>query len=144
MIRWKLAPAALGLLMAVACGGGSSLPVPEPRPEADALAEDVDRLLELLDVEGVLGARDRAFTRQVAIMIGDPSDAELERLVDAVLTSFAYDSLRADVAEYMVSEGSAEVVERACNGWTGAPRRPCGVSARSTSRSRRCRSTQTR
>lgn len=127
MNRWKLAPAALGLLLAVACGGGSSLPVPEPRPEADALAEDVDRLLDLLNVEGVLAARDRAFTRQVAIMIGDPSDPELERLVDAVLTSFAYESLRADVAEYMVSEGSAEVVGRALQwmegGATAAVRR---------------------
>ena len=127
MHRWKLSAALPLLLTVAACGGGSPLPAPAPPPEADALAANVHRLLELSDVENVLGARARAFTRQVAIMIGDPSDTELERIVDAVYATFDYDSLYAAVHAEMVAEGTLEVTTRALQwmegGATAAVRR---------------------
>lgn len=127
MKRWKLAwVLALGLAVG-SCGGGPALAVPEPRPEAEALAQDVDRILELADVEGLLAARSRAFVRQVAIMMGDPTDSELERLVAAVFATFDYDTLRSEVAAYMVEEGTPELAAAALvwleGGATAAVRR---------------------
>lgn len=97
------------LLAAAACGGGGpALPAP-PAPEV-AVREDLSRVLDLVGIEGLLGQRDRAFTRQVAIQMLDPTDRELERLVPAVLDGFAYDSLRADVLERLAAEARPELV----------------------------------
>jgi hypothetical protein len=112
MQRWKLSSALPLLAVFAACGGGSSLPAPEPPPEGEALSANLHRLLELSELEGVLGARARAFTRQVAIMIGDPSDAELEDLVDAVYSAFDYGSLRADVHDELLAEATLEATTR--------------------------------
>ncbi|MDZ7779594.1 MAG: hypothetical protein U5R14_06595 [Gemmatimonadota bacterium] len=127
MKRWNLGCLLAAVVALSACGGGSTLPTPEPRAEEDALREDIERLLELRDVEGVLAARSRAFTRRVAIMMGDPSDSELERLVPAVVDAFAYDSLYADVVAYMSQEGTPELAASALewmeDGATAAVRR---------------------
>lgn len=127
MLRWKLSSALPLLAVMAACGGGSSLPTPEPPPEGEALSANVHRMLELSDLEGVLGARASAFTRQVAIMIGDPSDAELERLVDAVYSAFDYASLRAGVHDELVAEATLDATTRALQwmegGATAAVRR---------------------
>jgi hypothetical protein len=109
MKRSTLALMLVAALAGGACGGGSSIPIPEPRPAAEQLRSDVDRILALLDVEGLLAPRARGFTRQVAIMVGDPTDEELERLVDAAFEGFAYDSLYRQVADFMVAEGTAEL-----------------------------------
>lgn len=113
MKRWNLGYLLAAVVALGACGGGQTLSTPEPRAEDDALREDVEGLLELRDVEGVLAARSRAFTRRVAIMMGDPSDPELERLVSAVTSGFAYDSLYADVVDYMIEEGTPELAASA-------------------------------
>lgn len=110
-----------------ACGGGSSLPVPEPRPESVVFRENVERLLEVAGAEGILAPRGRAFTRQVAIQIGDPTDPELQRLVAAALDAFAYERLLSDVTDFMVEEGTPELARAALEwmegGATAAVRR---------------------
>ena len=51
------------------------------------------------------------FTRQVAVLAGDLTDAELERLVDAVSSGFAPELLRRDIATFVDSEAPAGRVE---------------------------------
>lgn len=127
MKRWMLAPMLVAALAGSACGGGGSLPVPEPRTESEEVRAYVDRILSLLEVEQLLAPRARAFSRQVAILVGDPTDAELERLVSVAFDAFAYDSLYADVAARMVEEGSPEMARGALEwleaGATAAVRR---------------------
>jgi hypothetical protein len=110
MKRSILGTLTLALLGAGACGGGSQLPVPEPRDESEVVREGVLRLLELSNVEGVLGSRAPGFSRQAAILMGDPSDAELERLIPAVVDAFTYEVLHEDVVDYMVEEGTPDLV----------------------------------
>ena len=127
MKRSILGSLTLSVLAASGCGGGGQLAVPEPRDETVALREDVERLLELVEVENVLAARAPAFSRQTAILLGDPSDAELERLIPAVVDEFAYHRLHEDIVGFMISEGNPEVVGQALEwmdgGATAAVRR---------------------
>jgi len=127
MKRWLSGVFLLATVATAACGGGSGLPTPEPRPESVALREDVQQLLALAGAEGILTPRGRAFTRQVAIQIGDPTDPELERLVAVVLDAFAYERLLGDVTDFMVQEGTPELARSALEwmegGATAAVRR---------------------
>jgi hypothetical protein len=66
----------------------------------------VERLLDLSEVESIVVARGPAFTRQVAVMAGDLTDPELERLVPAVTDAFAPDRLRDDIAASVASQAS--------------------------------------
>ena len=66
----------------------------------------VERLLDLSEVESIVVARGPSFTRQVAVMAGDLTDPELERLVRAVTDAFAPDRLRDDIAASVASQAS--------------------------------------
>jgi hypothetical protein len=101
-IRTRWHSVAFALLLS-ACG--SSTPeapgTPPPVPSGGAVASKIDRLLEHSRVSSIVDARAGAFTRQVAYLAGDLTDAELERLVPAVQEAFAPDALRRDVAAYL-------------------------------------------
>jgi len=116
MRRRRAGTAALMWLlpMATAC---TSTPVAEPSsvvPDNPAGAaaeanltqtsEPIDLLLDHFDIESIVVPRSRAFTRQVALMIGDPNDEELERLVSAVAIGFDAERMRAEVAALMLDE----------------------------------------
>lgn len=73
-------------------------------PPVSEVESGIERALEISQIEGVLAARGSGFTRQVAQLIGDPTDDELERIVAAVTVSFAYDSLYVDVKAFLISE----------------------------------------
>jgi hypothetical protein len=73
-------------------------------PPVSEVESGIERALEISQIEGVLAARGSGFTRQVAQLIGDPTDEELERIVDAVTVSFAYDSLYLDVKAFLIAE----------------------------------------
>jgi hypothetical protein len=64
----------------------------------------VERLVEQSAIDPILAARAGAFSRQVALLAGDLTDAELERLVPAVQEAFAPERLRADVVAFLESE----------------------------------------
>ena len=100
----------LSLLWLAACGAPGSQPSQSPAPASSA---GVGRVLDILQVENVLRPRGPAFTRQVALLVGDPTDDELERLVLAVGASFAYDSLRADVISFLLEEAPEGAVSSA-------------------------------
>lgn len=94
------------VLGAAACGGAShtgqaTLPDASVDPAASA---PIDRLLDHFHIESILAPRARAFTRQVALIAGDLSDAELERLVPAVRTGFDASRMRNDVSRFVLSE----------------------------------------
>lgn len=93
----RLALAALVAL--TACGGGASAPAASP-----ALPSPVDRLLDASEIESVIGQRAGYFTRQVALLAGDLTDEELERLVNASRAGFEPDLLRRDVADFLARE----------------------------------------
>lgn len=93
-----------------ACASGSA-PAGVPSDAAQpASSPDVERLLDHSRIESIVNARGPAFTRQVALLAGDLSDAELERLVPAVSTGFASDLMRRDVARFLESEDPAGYV----------------------------------
>lgn len=69
------------------------------------------RLIDASDIDSVLGRRADLFSRQVALLAGDLTDAELEELVPAVRTGFAPDLLRRDVARFLEAEAPAERIE---------------------------------
>ena len=101
-------PVAVVLVLA-ACGGGAP-PAPPAPPEDVVVRQGIERILELSDVDGLLAGRARAFTRQVAIMLLDPTDEELERLVPAVLDAFDHEALKEDVATRMAVDADPSVV----------------------------------
>lgn len=75
-------------------------------------ATAVERLVDHSAIETILSARAGAFSRQVALLAEDLTDAELERLVPAVQESFAPERLRADVVSFIQSEApDAETVD---------------------------------
>ncbi len=108
------------LVLVTACTGGAGpargggAPTGPPAGAAassGASARPVDRLLTATGIESVLDARADVFTRQVALLAADLTDAELERLVPAVRTAFAPDLLRDDVATFMEGEAAPGRIE---------------------------------
>jgi hypothetical protein len=100
--------------LAAACSSGTSesavpgTPAP-PAPQqagvtASIAASAVDRVLAASDIEAIVDARARIFTRQVALLAGDLTDPELERLVAAVRTGFAPELLRRDIGDFLEAE----------------------------------------
>jgi hypothetical protein len=75
-----------------------------PSPSVGTSTDEVERLLDLAGIESILAPRVRAFTRRVALLAGDLTDTELERLVPAVQAAFAPSSLRDAVASFMAGE----------------------------------------
>lgn len=75
-------------------------------------SEPIDLLLDHFDIESIVIPRGRAFTRQVALMIGNPNDEELERLVSAVEVGFDAERMRQDVAALMLKEAPGGYVEQ--------------------------------
>jgi len=117
----------LATVVLTGCGGGSEIPLPPAPPPEDAHHMDVERLLDLAGSDAVLSARGRGVTRQVALLMGDPTDAELERLVPAVVDAFAPDVLRTEVVRHLTEDGSPELAAAALewmeSGATAAIRR---------------------
>ena len=87
----------------------------------------VDQLLAISDVASIIDARARVFSRQVALLIGDLSDPELERLVPAVQRGFDPGLLHRDIAAFMEAEAPLgrmeEVVTWLGEGASGEARR---------------------
>jgi len=121
----KIAPSRLLLLLAMttsACSGSrhraspetpASLPVEKSLARTDTTTtQTIDPLLDHFHIESIVRPRGQAFTRQVALMLGDLSDNELERLVLAVLVEFDPDSMREDVARFMLKEAPQGYVAR--------------------------------
>jgi len=109
------------LLVATACGTTSTSRPPTaepPEPTTSAVAgtatlhESIELLLSHFDIESIVVPRGRAFTRQVALMMGDPNDEELERLVSAVRVGFEAERLREDIAALMLEEAPEGYVEQ--------------------------------
>ena len=113
----KIAPSRLLFLLAMttsACSGSrhraspetpASLPVEKSLARTDTTTtQPIDPLLDHFHIESIVRPRGQAFTRQVALMLGDLSDNELERLVLAVLVEFDPDSMRENVARFMLEE----------------------------------------
>jgi len=92
-----------------ACGGGGP-PAPAPTPISPERAT-VERLLERSEVDAVVGGRARDFSRRVAIMAGDLTDDELERLVPAVREGFAPAAMKEDVASFLLGEGAPDTMD---------------------------------
>lgn len=98
------------------CGGSSSSTPPPPPPStqerdgSDRLGL-VERLLERSGVQSIVSGRAPAFTRQVAIMAGDLTDEELERLVQAARVGFAPERLRADIAGFLADDAPEGHIE---------------------------------
>lgn len=103
------------LLGATACGSSDTAPI-RVTPPAGSSTQPIDLLLDHFHIESIVVPRGRAFTRQVALMIGDLRDEELERLVSAVQHGFDPEKLRDDVATYMLEHAPDGYVEEIA-GW---------------------------
>ena len=97
------------LLAASSCSSGRA--VDGPLPETVAPPSTVDRLLVLSELESITATRAREFTRRVALLGGDLTDAELELLVPAVQAGFAEPRLRGDVARFLERSAPPAVLE---------------------------------
>jgi len=84
----------------------------------DESAAPIDQILAISDVDAIIEARARVFSRQVALLIGDLSDPELERLVPAVQAGFDPDLLHRDIAAFMEAEALPGRVEEVA-AWLG-------------------------
>jgi hypothetical protein len=105
-VSGPILPAVLAAVLAVAgcaSGGGGSADV-VAAPAVAAPSTPAEQLLEASHVEQLIDARARAFSRQVALLAGDLTDAELERLVPAVQEGFDRERLRADIAAFLEAE----------------------------------------
>ena len=89
-----------------------------PTASADEFATPIDQILAISDVDAIIDARARVFSRQVALLIGDLSDPELERLVPAVQTGFDPELLHQDIAAFMETEAPPGRVDEVV-GWLG-------------------------
>ena len=121
--------ALLAILSACSASGSSSAGEPVA-PPASATAADttpVDQILAISDVASIIDARARVFSRQVALLIGDLSDPELERLVPAVQLGFDPELLHRDIAAFMEAQAPPgrleEVVAWLGDGANGETRR---------------------
>jgi hypothetical protein len=101
-IRSLMLPIAL-MTTITACGAPAE-PATPPSPPVVSSRANVERLLDQSDIESILAPRAGAFSRQVALLVGDVTDAELERLVPAVQRAFEPSSLRDSVASFMERE----------------------------------------
>jgi hypothetical protein len=105
--RSVLSRAAVVALCALTACGAPTIPAAGPTPSATAQTS-VQRLVERSRIESIVSDRAPAFTRQVALVAGDLTDPELERLVPAVQQAFAAEALRADVIAFIASEAPDE------------------------------------
>lgn len=89
---------------------------------ADDTRAAVERLLTHSRVESIVSNRAGPFTRRVALMADDLTDPELGRLVPAVRSAFAPDSLRRDVVRHLMAEAPGDGTVQEVLGWheTGA------------------------
>ena len=104
----------------VARGGAPEAPAGAEVPRAPAGQEaqgSVDRLLARSAIESIVANRAGDFTRRVAIMAADLTDAELERLVAAVRAGFAPGLLRQDVAGHIAAYAPEDALEEVLR-WT--------------------------
>lgn len=102
---------ALALLCAACASQGGPATAGNAAPAAAGPASPVEALLDLSQVESIVGGRAPAFTRQVALLAGDLTDAELGRLVPAVTAAFAPELLRADIASFLAEEAPAGTID---------------------------------
>jgi hypothetical protein len=100
----------LGALATGGCAASGGGPSGAPTTGAPP-ASPVERLLEASEISSVVDQRARVFTRQVAVLVADLSDEELERLVPAVQAGFAPELLRRDVAAFMEAEAEEGRIE---------------------------------
>jgi len=113
-IRPCTTPFLLHVLAVTACAGGAGTAPTEATPlmpQAHEAPEPIDLLLDHLHIESIVAPRGRAFTRQAALLIGDLSDEELERLVSAVQEGFEAGRLRGDVTAYMLEQAPEGFIE---------------------------------
>jgi len=89
----------LALFAACSSSGGAGADGAVAPPSAP-----IDQILAMSDIDAIVDARARVFSRQVALLIGDLSDAELERLVPAVQAGFDPELLHRDIAAFMENE----------------------------------------
>lgn len=90
------------LPLLAACSSGASSPAAvSPAPS------EIERVLEHSRIESIVAGRAATFTRRVALMAGDLTDPELERLVPAVRAAFAPEPMRRDVAAFMEAQAPA-------------------------------------
>lgn len=108
------------LILLVGCGGSATAPTspispadasrgaPREGEASTATRSAVERLLDRSGIESILSGRPGLFTRQVALMAGDLTDPELERLVPAVQAAFAPEPMRRDVAAFLTREAPGD------------------------------------
>ena len=98
------------------CGTPGTPSGSPPSPDLGSLSA-VDQLLDRSGLESIISARARAFTRQVALLAGDLSDEELERLVPAVQSAFASESLRETASSFLENEAPNDGTVSEVLGW---------------------------
>ncbi len=107
----------LALLAALSGCGSPGTPVAQPPDPETGVRSEIDRLLAHSALESIVSGRAGAFTRQVALLAGDLSDAELERLVTAVRGAFAPEALRESVASFLMEEAPNPETVSQVLGW---------------------------
>ena len=112
--QWVLSVALLTAL--AGCGTPGTPTGSPPSPDLGSVSA-VDQLLDRSGLESIISARAGAFTRQVALLAGDLNDEELERLVPAVQSAFASESLRETASSFIESEAPNDGTVSEVLGW---------------------------
>lgn len=107
----------LALVVVLSACSGGGVPQGTAAPGPDPRQSTVERLLSHSRIESIVSNRAGPFTRRVALMAGDLTDPELERLVPAVRSAFAPDSLRRDVARHLTAEAPGDGTVERILGW---------------------------